>query len=561
MVILGINGALGFDGNQTSSYVHGAGATLIVDGQLVGAASQERFTRRKYDGNFPDLALQSLLSRAGLTSNDVDHVAYVTNLALIDHAHAQRFLQSQFARAKLVTVNHHLAHASASFYTSGWDNSLVFTLDAAGDREHYNHYTNSTLSVMTAQGTVRKLYNSYNSFNDNPDWINYFSLGDFYNDVSMMSIGLAVGQLPFRESAAGRAMGLAALGHADLVDLPNPFRVVQPTPWDLPVILVQRSHYMSLAPVLEQHQPGDIMAWAQQVFEQTLEQYFQQLPDWARNSRLCLGGGCALNILANSRLARSGMFERVWINPAPNDDGLALGAALWAAQGLEQQPVTLPANLGCLGAEYSDAEIMHEYHTHWSQQFQHLHGPDADTVGITARLLADHRLVAWFQGRSEYGPRALGNRSILANPTRDLRQHLNHNVKYREPWRPYAAMVLEHSLDQWFDAPTAVHHYMLFAAHTRDPRALPGVTHHDGTCRVQTVNSEINAKATDLLSQFHALTGVPVLLNTSFNTQRGEPIVESPRDAFASCANSGVDYLVMGRHIFKPHATPHHIRN
>jgi carbamoyltransferase len=270
---------------------------------------------------------------------------------------------------------------------------------------------------------------------------------------------------------------------------------------------------------------------------------------WLRETtgakNLVISGGVALNCVANGRIAREAGFENVWIQPAAGDDGIAIGCAYYGRLALQKQPRSFVMNHAYLGAEYADADARAVVDRRLVR-LATVQAPSADICADTAKVLADGKIVGWFQGRSEFGPRALGNRSIIADP-RDpkMKDILNSRVKHRQPFRPFAPIVLYERASEIFegdeDSP-----YMLIAKKVRPEwrDRIPSIVHVDGTARVQTVRREQNERLYGLLTEFEKLTGVPVLLNTSFNV-KGEPIVETPQDALECFLATGIDYLAL----------------
>ena len=543
MVILGVHG----NAIMPDTYAHGSSASLIIDGKLIGAISEERLSRRKYDGAWPHRSVTSLLSKQDLTAQDVDIVAYTGNNyngVMIDPNKITNWLQQCFPRAQIEIIDHHLAHAMVSFLTSEFDEASIMTLDGTGDMHLQGRFANNSTFMMGQRNplSLTKIFNSHYI----PHLSTQFMLGLFYNHCASLILNRVGKQTTHSEGLAGKIMGLSAYGDAQRVPIGNPFRIEKITPHDFPVVYLD-SDLGSLLSRLDKSDPSDVAAWTQWIFEETLIDFFHKIPKQFMKSHLCLSGGCALNILLNSRLIREGIFQDVHVSPAPNDDGLSLGCALYVAR-LQEPDLVIPRNIGTLGLVYSDVDIMAAYHKFQDQ----VESQKIDDDGI-ADLLVGNAIVAWFQGASEFGPRALGNRSILANPCHDHKDLLNSRGKYREYWRPYAGVVMREHLDSWFDLPRSSSDYMLFSARVRSQRLgqIPAVTHEDQTCRVQTVGPDTNARLYGLLSKFHERTGVPVLLNTSFNTFPGEPIVETPEDAFRSFLYSEIDVLVMGDHVFR----------
>jgi len=300
--------------------------------------------------------------------------------------------------------------------------------------------------------------------------------------------------------------------------------------------------------------PADLAAWAQLQFEKALVDFFKAIPDAYREENLCLGGGCSLNILANSKLSELGLYKNIHIHPAPGDEGLSIGAALLTAH-QKGIVVKMPANIATVGISYSDKQVLEAIYSNGSVVYEEY--SDADLYNKVSECLVNNGIVAWHQGESEYGPRALCNRSILSNPCYNNKDMLNTKVKFREHWRPYAAVVMQEYMHDYVDIPRETSEYMLFSGIVKSDKreVVPGITHEDNTCRMQTVTPELNERAYKLLQAFNEASGIPMLLNTSFNTLPGEPIVETPEDAIRSFLYSQIDMLVINNFVItKPGA-------
>lgn len=581
MNILGITGAIGRDGNITDTaldwWIHGSGAALICEGTYIGSVSEERFSRIKIDGNFPYNSIQYLLDKAGIGFDQVDQIGYVTGcghpdvILARDSDYVKNFMRNLFPNASYTLVDHHLAHASASYYTSGFEEANVFTFDGAGNSHPplpNDAPNNSSYSMVSDYGkrwvNIQNTY--YNKHGDLPGMPGMM-LGEFY---SLMSAGIwclinkdRLEELEplhqHRDKLDGKVMGLCAYGNASNVkDLfENPFRVLDSScEHMMPRIDGSVERFQKLLDTTsrmidgyrESCDPADLAAWVQGTFEQTVLEYLNRIPQSYKLDNLCLGGGCALNILANSKIAAQSGYQDVHVYPATGDEGLATGAALRLAHSVYDR-VHLPHNLATVGPSYTDDQILEVLDN--EDQITHVRVDDEELFRYTADRLANNNIVAWHQGQSEHGPRALGNRSILANPSYDNKDLLNTKVKFREHWRPYAAIILQEDLHEWIDIPKKSSDYMLFAGLVRpDKRTIvPCITHNDTTCRMQTVTPQLNERAYRLIQAFKSKTNIPMLLNTSFNTIPGEPIVETPRDAVRSFLYSQIDVLVINNFI------------
>lgn len=578
MNILAYSGAIGRDCNvgtgELGWWNHGSSATLICDGNYIGSVSEERFTRFKNEGNFPVHSIKHLLSSAGIGLDDINIVAFATGASqpdaiLLKNNYFQDELAKEFVNAEIVHVDHHLCHAACTFFSSGFESANVFTFDGAGDRHLLVGGHNTASFTNVENGRWLNLLTGYQYPDRKNKFHNQFLLGEFYHMVAfwcwdMIKKEMFAHKKQPRDTLDGKIMGLAAYGDAMKVakHVSDPVSVSHVLPHFLPVITFCREtwsecerHFKHTAETIIRggegdYGPEDLAAWGQSIFENMVLSFLENIPEDYRLDNLCLSGGCALNILANSKIAASGLYKNVYIHPAPGDEGLCFGAAMWVANKLGIK-VDLPHNIATVGPSYDDAHV--EQVLASNDEINYTRVEDSELFDTVSQQLADNKIVAWHQGRSEYGPRALGNRSILANPTFDNKQLLNEKVKFREHWRPYAAIIMQDDVHDWVDLPRETSEYMLFASEVKeDKRSLvPAITHADNSCRVQTVTPQLNDKAYKLLQAFKQRTNIPMLLNTSFNTIPGEPIVETPYDAIKSFLYSDVDLLVINNFIVR----------
>jgi carbamoyltransferase len=540
-------------------FSHDTAACLLEDGRLVALAEEERFNRERHTKRFPDQAIGFCLGLAGIGIDQVDVVAFAHRPGL-DLARGvadalgrrapkrlavQAFVDANLLgkeaafrarwryRGRITHVGHHDAHAASAFYPSPFEQAAVLTLDRGGD------FLSTTLQVGSGPRLDRLAQVR------NPD-----SLGEVYSALTWY--------LGFEPNAdEGKTMGLAPYGRDKLVG--ELAELVQRTPDGLfRVNLAWFSYHreggwLSRA-FLDRYGPPrkpesaiterdqDLAFAVQDLLEETALHVARTLRRRSGLPDLCLAGGVALNSVMNTRLLRQAGFERIFVQPAASDAGNALGAALWV---WHQQ----------LGRPRGEA-MTHAFHgAAWTEreQAEALAGQGvqvrtvADPAEEAACLLADGRIVGWFQGRAEVGPRALGARSILADPRRaETKDLVNARVKRRESFRPFAPSVLDEHGADFFES-YAPNPFMLLVQPVRpDRRAqIPAVTHVDGTARLQSVTATEHPLYHRLISRFAAHTGVPVILNTSFNL-RGEPIVHRPAEAVADFLNSEIDALFLG---------------
>jgi carbamoyltransferase len=534
MKVLGVNAVF-----------HDPAAALVVDGRIVAAAEEERFSRRKHGKvpvpfstwELPERSAAWCLEQAGLAADDLDAVAYSYDPRLATPvngdvtAHKWEGLRTLFAeRAPLFLraalgidpgrvrfVAHHVAHAASACLAAGWEQSSVMVVDGRGERASFlaGRYRDGRLEVLSTQELPH-------------------SLGLLYEELTA--------HLGFRRSSDEyKVMALASHGEPEHLD--DFRRFVRVEDGGYRVLPVDWSRY---APALR---GGDGDGWDEghaalaATVQHRLEEVLVELAEWLHertgDDRLGMAGGVALNCVANSRLWREGPFEQIWVQPAAGDAGTALGAALHVARagGERIEPMTSAA----LGREWTDEEL-----AAWLARAAIPYERPDDVADAAAAVIAEDGVVAWFQGRSEYGPRALGHRSLLANPIRPENLERLNDIKGREQFRPVAPMVLADRAGEIFDGPLPSP-FMLFTHRVRDGwhERIPAVVHVDGTARIQTVDREQEPLVARLLEAFERRTGVPVVVNTSLNTA-GRPMVDDPRDALECFGSAPVDALVLG---------------
>ena len=586
-----------------SAYYHDAAAALVVDGRVVAAAQEERFTRRRHDSAFPAQAVQWCLSFAGLPPDRLDAVVFYdkpflkferlleTYLACAPRGlpsfvaampvwiKEKLFLKSELRREwralapgggtvpPLRFSEHHLSHAASAFFPSPFERAAVLCLDGVGEW--------ATASAWTGAGARLT-----------PRWELHFphSLGLLYSAFTSYT-GFKV------NSGEYKMMGLAPYGEPRYAGLIREHLVdVKPDgTFRLDMryfgyasglrMTTRRFHDLFGGPPRQPDDPVDqrtmdLAASIQQVTDEVVLRLARTLRRETGERRLCLAGGVALNCVSNGLLVREGVFDDVWIQPAAGDAGGALGAALLAWHETGGARVTGAATDGMAGAAlgpgWSDDE---------TEQFCRGHGlpyerlDEPRLLEQVAGLLAAGRVVGWMQGRLEFGPRALGGRSILADP-RDpaMQRDLNLRIKFRESFRPFAPAVLRERVQDWFEFEGASPYMLLVApvrhAETAGPGGeagverlhavrspLPAVTHVDRSARLQTVDAGTNPRFHGLIAAFERKTGVPVLVNTSFNV-RGEPIVCTPEDAYRCFMGTAIDALVLGTCLLRREAQP-----
>ncbi len=582
-----------------SAYYHDSAACLLVDGRLVAAAQEERFTRRKHDAGWPHHAVRWCLEHAGIDAGRLDHVVFYdkpflkferlleTYLAFAPRGFRsfrtslpvwltdKLFQKSVLVRAlrdtlgtdvdwrtRLLFSEHHLSHAASAFFPSPFEEAAVLTLDGVGEW--------STTSLAVGRGNTLEVLEEIHFPH---------SLGLLYSAFTYYT-GFKV------NSGEYKLMGLAPYGQPrfastireHLIDVkPDGSFWLDMDYFDYCTGLTMtnaRFHALFGAPPRGPESPlsqfhMDVAASIQQVTEEVVVRLATDSARRTGQRMLCLAGGVALNCVANGRLLRERAFDDVWIQPAAGDAGGAVGAAFGAHHLLHGRPRrTTPGqdamNGAFLGPSYSQADI-EERLAAVGARFTVL--GDDELIDACARSLAEGQALGWLQGRMEFGPRALGGRSILGDPRSPTMQRvLNLKVKFRESFRPFAPSVLREDVSEWFDLDVDSPYMLLVADVTAGRRlpmtagqqslfgierlnvprsTIPAVTHVDHSARIQTVHRGTNPRYHALLSRFKALTGCPVLVNTSFNV-RGEPIVMTPEDAFRCFMGTGLDGLAVG---------------
>jgi carbamoyltransferase len=546
---------------------HDRSAALVIDGEIVVAIEEERLDRIKHSEGFlvqgyferitkiiPVKSIAYCLRHAGIGIDDVD--AIFGNRPLGDGS-VRRILRDLPLKHPervhaLPAPSHHLAHAATSYYTSGFDESAILVIDQAGSRDSDGRIEKH--SLFRGDGRIIERVDATTYPVDYSD----LSLGLFY-DFFTVKLGFITryGTPDFGVFGcggypeAGKTMGLAPYGRQrpdwgdwltyDGLNITVSQKELERL-WD-EICASDGADYDPADPLRWQHPFAEDVAYKVQ---EELERAMVHLAVLAREElglgQLCLGGGSTLNSVANQKIRELSGFEDVFVPAPTGDSGNAIGVALWGYHNLLDQPCharRLPS--AALGRPYSDAEI----------DAAIAYAGDAVEVrdaypAEVARLIADGNVVGWVQGRSEMGPRALGHRSILADPRRsDIRDYLNITVKHREPFRPYAPSALAEHASDWFDFEGASP-FMLFVPAVRaDKRStVPAITHVDGTARLQTVEAAAEPAYHALINAFYQLTGVPLVLNTSYN-DNGEPIVETPCDAVLTFLRTEIDYLVL----------------
>lgn len=565
-------------------YGHDSSAAIIKDGELITAVEEERFDRKKHSHAFPINSINHCLQECGITMREVDHIGYYLrpwlgyapvilhffkyfprSLNLIFDRWAakskndyipygpltdpiqmlsigkyiRKVYEKDNPNFKFHFLEHHLCHHASSFLVSPFEKAASLSIDGSGE----------WTTAMTAYGEGNKftILNKVSAPH---------SLGTFYNSVCEY-LGFTFLEGP------GKVMGLASYGDPDryypefkktvILEGDGKFSI-DFSYFDYHVTRTKKRCSKKFVSIIgpprerngeiTQHYM-DVAAALQRVLEEACFHILYNLKKNTGNRNLCLSGGVALNSVMNGKVLKNGIFDEVFIQPAASDSGCSIGAAFYVYNMLLNKERRFTFKTACIGKKFEEDDILQALKRR-NAHFRKLN----DTAKETAQLLAEGKIIGWFQGRAEFGPRALGSRSILTAPfPAEMKDILNKRVKHREHFRPFAPVVLQEKMVDYFDMSYPSPFMLLVFEVKPDKRSkIPAVTHVDNTGRVQSVTKENNGLFYDLVSAFETITGIPVILNTSFNVQ-GMPIVNSPDDAIDCFFSTGMDYLVIGNHI------------
>ena len=559
-----------------SCYYHDSAASLLKDGKVLSAVEEERFSRKKFDDGFPIMAIDWCLKEAGIGPESIDSIAFYDKPILkferlLDNyiavaprglysflnvipkwLHKRLWIKDDISKhlkgfnGTIIFPEHHLSHAAHTFFTSTFNEAAILTVDGVGEW--------STASFGTANDTTIKL-------TDDIRWPH--SVGLFYSAFTYF-LGFRVNEGEYK------LMGLSAYGKPkyydlimnNLIDVKNDGSIHLNMKYFSftydKVMTNQRFSDLFGIPRRKEDSTAeqihyDIAASAQLVLEDILLKMVNHVHKKTSMKNLCLGGGVALNGVANYRILKEGPFENLHIPPSPGDGGSAIGCAqyLYYCHKKNKRKVECNAeyikNNVFVGPSYSSDEIKSFL------DINKIHYKFLETNSLletTAKIISESNVVGWYQGKMEWGPRALGNRSILADPRNaKMKDILNEKIKHRESFRPFAPCILEEYAFEYFDIDVPSP-YMLLVAPVKKPEKIPAVTHIDGTGRLQTISKDTNPLFYDLINEFYKITSVPVLVNTSMNV-RGEPIVNTPKQAYNMIIKTDMDYIVLGNHIVK----------
>ena len=536
MIILGVHCGL-------TIRQHEVGAAIAIDGKIIAACEEERFLREKSAyGRLPTNAIHKVLKISNINFKDIDLIVSTGITYSSYKSHLKKYFNHLFGSCPKILLQHHQkAHVALSFYSSGYEDAVCLSLDALGDGK----------AGLVAEASLKKGIKEI-EFIDKKN-----SLGMFY---TMMTYYLG-----FVDGDEYKLMGLAPYGKNRI----NLSKIIKLTKkgWNFNNTFLQKKpspmspfeplYSNKLKTILgkKNRKPGekidkfykDIAASTQFTTSQCIQKIIKYTKSICKKSKnFCFSGGVALNCSAAKDVFYSDLFDNIYIPPCPSDRGLAIGCAYLGAVKMGDVPKKISSPY--LGPKYSDKEIFDELKSNGCD-FKKVKDPSK----TAADLLADRKVIGWFQGRSEIGARALGDRSILADPrSTKMKREINKKIKYREEFRPFAPAVTLEDAENYFSTKKKEIPYMNITVDTKKNKInkIPATVHIDGTARVQTVSSRDNKKFHNLISIFKSKTNVPVVLNTSFNL-KGQPIVETPRDAIMTFYGCGLDALVIGNYCIK----------
>ncbi|MDC3016776.1 carbamoyltransferase [Candidatus Pelagibacter sp.] len=583
-----------------SAFYHDSAACILIDGKIIAAAQEERFTRKKHDSSYPHNAIEFVLNFADLKLSDVDQIVFFEKPFLKFERLLETYVAfapkgfTSFTRAmplwikeKLFQKNllftklkehdpnyksdkniffsdHHLSHAASAFFPSPFDEAAVLTADGVGE------WATTTVAIGKKNNLeIKKEIHFPHSLGLLYSAFTYYT-GFKVNSGEYKLMGLAPYGKPIYEDKVKKLIDIKGDGTFRLNQKYFNYATgLTMTNEKFDNLFGQKPRNPQNEKITQFHM--DIASSIQKVTEEIMINLAKSIRKEYNLKNLCLAGGVALNCVANGKILQENIFDNIWIQPAAGDAGGSLGAALalWYIEQKNKRVVNSSDEMkgSYLGTEFTQEEIEKEL-KFMGANFKTFNYEDL--INKTAELLTNEKAIGWFQGRMEFGPRALGGRSILGDPRSDkMQKNLNLKVKFRESFRPFAPSILRENLSQWFDI-NVDSPYMLLVANINGEKKIemtenqkklfgieklnikrseiPAVTHVDYSARVQTVTKNTNKRYYDLISKFMEKTGCPVLVNTSFNV-RGEPIVNSPTDAFNCFMGTELDYLVIGNSI------------
>ncbi|PIN98975.1 MAG: hypothetical protein COT90_01755 [Candidatus Diapherotrites archaeon CG10_big_fil_rev_8_21_14_0_10_31_34] len=563
-----------------SCYYHDSSAALLKDGTIVAAAEEERFTRIKHDSSFPMNAIEYCLKQENITIKEINFIGFYEK-PLIKYERILSQIIETFPlslkiflknmpswlteklkvvetikkklkyKGNIFFIEHHLAHAASCFLVSPFEKAAIFTIDGVGEW------------TTTSYGTGNK------------NQIHLMKEIKFPNSIGLL-YSTITGYLGFKvNNSEFKVMGLSAFGNTDKKTNPYYKKLEK-------VIEIKEDgsyklnldyfsfHYADKMPskklcklldgkirkpgteLTEKHK--DIAAALQLITEEVITKILNQVYNETKCENIVLAGGVALNSVSNGKILKNTQFKNIWIQPAASDAGTSIGTANYIFNSILGNKRNYEMTNAFLGPEFSTQEIKNFFEENKIKYSEFKN--EKEIIKTTAKLIYENKIVSWFQGRMEFGPRALGNRSILANPCNpEMQNILNKKVKHREPFRPFAPAVCSEDASKYFEVDNPIPKptdfmLMVYPVKKEFKKKLPAVTHINGTARPQTINREQNNLYYDLIKEFGKLSGISVLVNTSFNVN-GEPIVCTPLDAFNCMMRTGIDFLVIDKFLVK----------
>jgi len=557
-----------------SCYYHDSAAAVLKDGNVIAAVEEERFSRIKFDDGFPKRSINWCLKEAGINAESIDSVAFYDKPVLkferlLDNyiavaprglfsfldvipkwIHKRLWVKNEINKhlngfkGEIIFPEHHMSHAAHTFFTSPFDEAAILTVDGVGEW--------STTTFGTGKDTSINLINDIR-------WPH--SVGLFYSAFTYF-LGFKVNEGEYK------LMGLSSYGKPkyydmilnEIIDVKNDGSMhlnmkYFAFTYDKYMTNQNFSDLFGIPPRKHDEKVEqihyDIGASAQLVLEDILLKMVNHVHSKTKMKNLCLGGGVALNGVANYRILKEGPFENLHIPPSPGDAGSAVGSAQYLYychaknKRIIQKSTEQIKNNIYVGPEYSNDEIK-KFLDKNKISYEFLEREKL--LKNTAKLISDGKIVGWYQGKMEWGPRALGNRSILADPRDEkMKDLLNEKIKHRESFRPFAPSILEEYVSEYFDIDRPSP-YMVLVANIKKPDKIPAVTHVDGTGRLQSVSKQVSPLYYDLINEFYKITSVPVIINTSMNVM-GEPIVNTPEQAYNMILKTDMDYIVVGSYL------------
>jgi carbamoyltransferase len=549
MIVLGINQVPGMLG-----WMHDSAAAVVKDGKIIATAEEERFNRIRHSRGTPTHAIEYCLKEAGVTLAEVDVVAIannpyapfkrfrpnlypsnllrdIVNIFIFEH---YRYTLKKKTKAKILFVDHHLAHAASTFYCSGFERANILTIDGSGETESFAYF-------IGEKGKLRRMWD--------------IPLGSIFTEKKWNSIGGVYSRmtafLSLGTHGEGKTMGLASYG-TPRFDFNSILNITSHTDYtidrrNIEKLYGQYARKSSKEPLTQDHK--DLAASLQNALEDSIVNLAREAYNYSGVKHFALAGGVALNCNTNTRILLEEFCDDLFLQPAAHDGGIALGAALYASAQYDVVPKEKLSH-AYYGPGFSNetiekllknAKVPYMYHE--------------DIEAVTASHITAGKIVAWFQGRMEMGPRALGNRSILGDPTlKGINDKINEEVKHREVWRPFAPSVIEEAAPRYFEGVSKVKEspFMLHTFFVKEEfkNTFPSITHVDGSSRIQTVRKDQNERYYNLMKEIEKINGHPVVLDTSFNDQ-GEPIICTPQEALKCFYSTGIDVLVIGNYILE----------